>query len=74
MEWCHHPDPDPDQDRDWDLLRSRVAAVMSVLCCSHRRPYRHQEYKRIVIIVIVFQFFMLFGLLSYSNNTIHMFH
>ena len=33
---------------------------------SHRRTCCHQEYKRIMIIVIVFSIFMLFGLLLYT--------
>lgn len=36
---------------------------------SHRRTCRHQEYKRIIIIVIVFPLYMLFGLLLYTYYT-----
>ena len=56
------------------IYRGRVAAVLSALNTLERSRRRtcHQEYRRIVIIAILFQFFMLFGLLSYTIlHTVH---
>ena len=55
------------QCRSLDLSRTSSRGLE----CTHRRTC-HQEYQRIVIIATVFQFFMLFGLLSCTIlHTVH---